>query len=62
MLKLILCILQIDQVMDSDTPLTLKTHFAPNTSKYLLWEGKSLYCHFNYLHQALNSWQTHVRH
>ncbi|KAF9294351.1 hypothetical protein BGZ88_003994 [Linnemannia elongata] len=33
---------KIDQVMDSDTPLTLKTHFAPNTSKYLLWEDPFL--------------------
>ncbi|KAG0208861.1 hypothetical protein BGX33_006007 [Mortierella sp. NVP41] len=32
----------IDQVMDSDTPLTMKTHFAPNTSKYLLWEDPFL--------------------
>ncbi|KAK5816220.1 glycoside hydrolase superfamily [Linnemannia elongata] len=29
-------------MMDSDTPLTLKTHFAPNTSKYLLWEDPFL--------------------
>ncbi|ORZ27013.1 glycoside hydrolase superfamily [Lobosporangium transversale] len=33
---------KIDQVMDSDMPLTLKTHFAPNTSKYLLWEDPFL--------------------
>ncbi|KAF9191624.1 hypothetical protein BGZ50_009254 [Haplosporangium sp. Z 11] len=33
---------KIDQVMDVDTPLTLKTHFAPNTSKYLLWEAQRL--------------------
>ncbi|KAG0198751.1 hypothetical protein BGX28_007828 [Mortierella sp. GBA30] len=33
---------KIDQVMDMDTPLTLKTHFAPNTSKYLLWEDPFL--------------------
>ncbi|KAF9115926.1 hypothetical protein BGX27_005808 [Mortierella sp. AM989] len=33
---------KIDQVSDFDTPLTLKTHFAPNTSKYLLWEDPFL--------------------
>ncbi|KAF9956592.1 hypothetical protein BGZ72_002645 [Mortierella alpina] len=33
---------KIDQVTDMDTPLTLKTHFAPNTSKYLLWEDPFL--------------------
>ncbi|KAI7816554.1 glycoside hydrolase superfamily [Gamsiella multidivaricata] len=30
------------KVMDSDMPSTLKTHFAPNTSKYLLWEDPFL--------------------
>ncbi|KAG0297624.1 hypothetical protein BGZ98_000535 [Dissophora globulifera] len=44
---------QIDQVLDSETPLTLKTHFAPNPSKYLLWEDPFLshispqYAHLN---------------
>ncbi|GJJ73833.1 hexosaminidase [Entomortierella parvispora] len=33
---------KIDQVTDSDVALTLKTHFAPNTSKYLLWEDPFL--------------------
>ncbi|KAG0338273.1 hypothetical protein BG004_007291 [Podila humilis] len=30
---------KIDQAPDSDQPFTLKTHFAPNTSKYLMWEA-----------------------
>ncbi|KAG0223597.1 hypothetical protein BGW41_005445 [Actinomortierella wolfii] len=33
---------KIDQVTDDDTPFTLKTHFAPNTSKYLMWEDPFL--------------------
>ncbi|KAF9970195.1 hypothetical protein BGZ73_007186 [Actinomortierella ambigua] len=33
---------KIDQVSEEDTPLTLKTHFAPNTSKYLMWEDPFL--------------------
>ncbi|KAF9378225.1 hypothetical protein CPC16_011416 [Podila verticillata] len=33
---------KIDQAPDSDQPFTMKTHFAPNTSKYLLWEDPFL--------------------
>ncbi|KAG0242329.1 hypothetical protein BGX31_000362 [Mortierella sp. GBA43] len=51
---------KIDQVMDSDTQ-TLKTHFAPNTSKYLMWEDPFL-AHISpqYAHLDLETHYTEV--
>ncbi|KAF9927632.1 hypothetical protein FBU30_003008 [Linnemannia zychae] len=52
---------KIDQVMDTDSALTLKTHFAPNTSKYLLWEDPFL-AHLSpqYAHLDLETHYTEI--